>query len=245
MTDNNSLASSPNKANIQHRLAFLASIMFALEVDCMGFDMRVAQINSLLVEIASLKTIEVSTTEVSTMESTLEALKNKLILTRQVMLIRQLAIAYQFRAAQSLKIGRVGRQYYMTHAEIIESAHDSKPLWSRPVLIDIEMEFCSRLEPVFHNGLSWTTAIDQLVNEIRQLAPSNNNDITKILFHDPTDNQLKERVASYEDVKECLQQTLNANLITNDIFEDASVLLEVLNTLYVKSGNAGVLLAHK
>ena len=97
--------------NLQLKIAQLASIL-DLQPDTADFDEIVVRVNSLQSEVSSLKS------KVATMEVLLGDMQKKLIHTRQLMIVRQLATAYQFRTAHVLGVGRVTRQYYMTHEQI-------------------------------------------------------------------------------------------------------------------------------
>ena len=88
-----------------------------------------------------------------------------------------------------------------------------------------------------------TTAINQLVKEIRELGTHNSHPTT-IMYCDPKYNLLKEKVAVYSDVKQALQEAFSAKVVTLEQYEDASVLLEILNKIYTDSGSTGAFLSN-
>jgi hypothetical protein len=98
--------------------------------------------------------------------------EDQLVSTRNLMLVRQLASSYQFHAANHLGVGRPGKLYCMTHKDLSTTVKTQDYLCQQE-LLSIENEFIKRMGSL--GKLSATTAVAQLVKNIRDLGITNSH----------------------------------------------------------------------
>jgi hypothetical protein len=154
--------------------------------------------------------------------------EDQLVSTRNLMLVRQLAISYQFHAASHLGVGRTRKLFCMTHKDLSTTVKTQDYLCQQEFL-SIENKFTTRMGPL--GKLSTTTAVAQLVKNIRELGTTNSHP-THVLKRDNS-GRLVEVPATYEDMVSIIADLKTHGTLRTEEAEDSLILLEVLH--YLKS----------
>ena len=153
------------------------------------------------------------------LEKEISIMKNERIMERNLMLVRQLATSYQYRAAKYVDVGDAKRRYCTTHHQIMSSAK-KRGVENVRKANDIEQEFF-RLSP----NLSETDHIANIIKQVRELGTSTSH--PSLMIHD----DLSESPPTSADMALIINALFDAKVIGADVRDDSLVILGVINII--------------
>jgi hypothetical protein len=156
--------------------------------------------------------------ELTTLEKEFNALEKEKETQHKIMLIRQIASAYQHKAAKFCGVGKQGKQFCITHEQLSKSADSSK---------------FQKIEDMFQSeGLTDTSDINLSVKIVRELGFSTSH----------PSSMISGGAATYPDLVEILDSAGTAGLLSDLVVSDAKAILNVTSQLHNMLGLHGDLL---
>jgi hypothetical protein len=192
--------------------AELSNLRATLESEIVSRIALESRFNTLEKEFNSLKK------ESNALEKDLNALRKEKETQHQSMLLRQIASAYQHKAAKFCGVGKQGKQFCITHEQLSKSADSSK---------------FQKIEDMFQSeGLTDTSDINLSVKIIRELGFSTSH----------PSSMISGGASTYPDLVEILDSAGTAGLLSDLVVSDAKAILNVTSQLHSMLGLHGDLL---